>query len=425
MLMTQMLSKSTILYENLQRKYSRKINLDLTRIKKVLKKLGDPQTKIKNPINILGSDGKMSVLTTLKYLLEANYEKVTTFTSPHLYDVRSRIWLKNRYISLRDLKKFIKKVEQKRCKLTLFELLTSAYVLAASKQTNVSYNLCESGLLFRKDSTNLWTHPKAQIVTNINFQHKQWVKPQTINQICKEKVGSLSNSSAIYIAKQKPKVLKIIKRILKKNKSRKIYYGAWKIKKVKNKVYYIDYRNKILLKSKFINSDGLWDNIGLGIKVALDLGVGKNVIRKTIPKIEFEGRVQYIKKGRLKRLLKPKEKLLIDGCHSTTSAQNLANYLKTIKKPIYGIWGMQSNRDPKKFIRYFRGVFKKIITLKIPNEPNSEKGDRLKKIAIETGFDANTAKNTLEALQCLSNKKEKAIVIFGSLYLVGNALSLN
>ena len=52
-----------------------------------------------------------------------------------------------------------------------------------------------------------------------------------------------------------------------------------------------------MLKSKFINSDGLWDNIGLGIKVALDLGVSKNVISKTIPKIEFEGRVQYIKKG--------------------------------------------------------------------------------------------------------------------------------
>ena len=85
----------------------------------------------------------------------------------------------------------------------------------------------------------MWTRPKAQIVTNINFQHKLWVNPQTINQICKEKVCSLSNSSAIYIAKQKPKVLKIIKRILKKNKSRKIYYGAWKIKKVKNKVYYI------------------------------------------------------------------------------------------------------------------------------------------------------------------------------------------
>ena len=138
MLVTQMLSKSTILYENLQRKYSRKINLDLKRINKVLKELGNPQTKIKNPINILGSDGKMSVLTTLKYFLEANYKKVTTFTSPHLYDVRSRIWLKNQYILLKDLKNLIKTVEKKRCKLTLFELLTSAYVLAASRQTNVS-----------------------------------------------------------------------------------------------------------------------------------------------------------------------------------------------------------------------------------------------------------------------------------------------
>ena len=110
--MTQMLSKSTILYKNLQRKYSRKINLDLKRINKVLKKLGNPQTKIKNPINILGSDGKMSVLTTLKYLLEANYEKVTTFTSPHLYDVRSRIWLKNRYILLKDLKNFTNLISQ-------------------------------------------------------------------------------------------------------------------------------------------------------------------------------------------------------------------------------------------------------------------------------------------------------------------------
>tara|TARA_B100000029_G_scaffold285123_1_gene278951 strand:- start:226 stop:1491 length:1266 start_codon:yes stop_codon:yes gene_type:complete len=420
-----MLLKSKILYENLQRKYSRKINLDLTRIKKVLNKLGDPQTKIKNPINILGSDGKMSVLTTLKYLLEANDEKVTTFTSPHLYDVRSRIWLKNRYISLRDLKRFVKKVEKKRCKLTLFELLTSVYVLAASKQTNVTYNLCESGLLFRKDSTNLWNQPKAQIVTNINFQHKQWVNPQTINQICKEKVGSLSNRSTIYIAKQKPKVLKIIKSILKKNKSRKIYYGSWKIIRLNNKLYYIDHSNKILLKSKFVNSQGLWDNLGLGIKVALDLGVTKNVIKKTIPKIEFEGRVQYIKNGRLKRLLQPKEKLLVDGCHSSTSAQNLANYLKTIKKPIYGIWGMQPNRDPKKFIKCFRGMFKEIITLKIPNEPSSEKADRLKKIAKEVGFNAQIGKNTLEAIKYLSNNEEKLIVIFGSLYLVGNALRLN
>ena len=86
---------------------------------------------------------------------------------------------------------------------------------------------------------------------------------------------------------------------------------------------------------------------------------------------------------------------------------------------------MQSNRDPKKFIRCFRGIFTQIITLKIPNETSSEKANRLKKIATESGFNANIGKNMLEVIKGLSNKKEKVIVVFGSLYLAGNALSLN
>ena len=40
----------------------------------------------------------------------------------------------------------------------------------------------------------------------------------------------------------------------------------------------------------------------------------------------------------------------------------LANYLKTIKEPKYGIWGMMKNKEPDLFIKQFKGVFKKIIT---------------------------------------------------------------
>ena len=55
-----------------------------------------------------------------------------------------------------------------------------------------------------------------------------------------------------------------------------------------------------------------------------------------------------------------KEELLIDGCHSKKSAENLYNYLKTLKKPIYGIWGMQKNKVPEEFIKSFKKIFKKI-----------------------------------------------------------------
>ena len=111
------------------------------------------------------------------------------------------------------------------------------------KTDKESYNLVESGLFFRKDSTNLWPYPLSQIITNINFQHQEWINPKTINEICRQKVGYLSEQTTIYTGKQKPKTSKIIKNILKKNLSEKINYGSWKIIKKNKKKYYKDKKN--------------------------------------------------------------------------------------------------------------------------------------------------------------------------------------
>jgi len=419
-----MLSLSTDLYKNLQKRYSRRINLDLERIQKVLTSLGFPHLELEQPINILGSDGKMSMLTSLKYFLEAHKKKVTVFTSPHLYDVRHRFWLKNRYITFKEIKKYTKIVESTGLKLTLFELLTCVYILAAKEQKNINYHLVEAGLLFKKDSTNLWTDPKAQIVTNVNFQHQDWVRPQTLAEICRQKLDSLSQNTTIYIAKQQPKTLKIIKNILKKNKSRQVYASSFKVRKVKDYYLYKDQKNIIPIKSKTIHSEGLINNLALAIKVALDFGVPKQTIIKTIPKIQFEGRVQYLTKDKFKRLLQPHEKLLIDGCHSMASAENLYNYLKTLKEPVYGIWGMQKNKLPDQFIKSFNEIFKKLITVTIPNEPNALEADKLK--AIGQKYMSTSVTNNIEsALKQLSSKETKTIVIFGSLYLIGDVLSKN
>ena len=129
-----MLSNSIDLYKNLQKRYSRRINLDLKRIQKVLVSLSFPHLELINPINILGSDGKMSTLTSLKYFLEAHKKNVTTFTSPHLYDVRHRFWLKDKYITSSEIKKYTKLVEFTGIRLTLFELLTCVYILAAKNK---------------------------------------------------------------------------------------------------------------------------------------------------------------------------------------------------------------------------------------------------------------------------------------------------
>ena len=420
-----MLSQSISLYKKLQKRYSRRINLDLSRINKVLKRLNQPHLNLVNPINILGSDGKMSVLTSLKYFLEGNKKNVTAFTSPHLYDLRQRFWLKNKYISTKEIKKQIKIIESTRLNLTLFELLTCVHILAAKNLNKVSYNLIESGLLFKRDSTNLWRSPKAQIVTNINFQHQEWVTPKTIEEICKQKVGNLSKNTVIYIAPQKIRVLKIIKKLLKNNSSKIIYPTSWRIENKKNILFYKDNKNKIPIKTNFIKSRALISNLGLAIKVALDFGVKKSMILKTIPKIKFEGRIQYIKKGKLKKLLYKNEKLLVDGCHSMSSGTNLYSYLKTLKGPIYGIWGMQKNKMPDKFIKLFNNIFKKIFTIKIPNEPNACNAGELKKISEKFNNNTEVALNIKNAIKKISSKKNKTIVVFGSLYLVGDTLKRN
>ena len=96
------------------------------------------------------------------------------------------------------------------------------YLLAANDQKKIDYNICEAGAGFEADSTNLWENPRAQIVTNINLQHLDLFKVKTLEEVVKIKVGYLSKNTNIYIGKQTPKVLKIIKKILKKNPSKKI-----------------------------------------------------------------------------------------------------------------------------------------------------------------------------------------------------------
>ena len=416
---------SEIYYNKLQKKYSRKINLDRKRIFKVLKKLKFPHLNLKKPINLIGSDGKYTTGINLLNFIEANKKNTTFFQSPHLVSVCHRFRLKKKFINLNQIQKYEDIIDKTRLKLTLFEVLTMIYLLAANDQKKVDYNICEAGAGFEADSTNLWEVPEAQIITNINLQHLDLFKVKTLAEVVKIKVGYLSKNTNIYIGKQTPKVLKIIKKILKKNTSKITYPSTWKIIKSKNKYSYKDRKNTIPIKSRYIHSEGLLNNLGLAIKVALDFNIAPSIIKKTIPKINYEGRMQYVNKGKLRKYLNKNEELLLDGAHSNTSGKNLFNYLKTIKLPIYCVWGMQKNKVPDEFLKEFKGIFKKIITVKIPNEPNSCSAKQLMNIANDQNYNVEIAKGIKQALQTLSSKEKKLIVVMGSLYWVGSVLKEN
>ena len=135
-----------------------------------------------------------------------------------------------------------------------------------------------------------------------------------------------------------------------------------------------------------------------------------------IPKIRYPARIDYLDNGKLSKKIFKTERILVDGCHSETSGQNLYDYLKTLKVPIYGIWAMTKNKDPDMFIKQFKGIFKKIITVKIPNEKNSCTTEELKKIASNQNYETETAKDFKQALKKITSEIEKpvSLIIGGS-----------
>ena len=163
----------------------------------------------------------------------------------------------------------------------------------------------------------------------------------------------------------------------------------------------------------------------MAIKIALDLGIDKKIISKALPKLYFEGRIQYISSGKLINKLKPKERLLIDGCHSTVSGKNLSDYLKKVQSPKYGVWSMMKNKDPSNFIKQFKGVFEKVYTIPINGEKNSMSPKVLAKIAKKNNMNVSSFKSFDAVLKQISTNDKKIICVFGSLYQCGNILNKN
>ncbi len=422
------MSQSINLYNQLanNKLFNKSINFDLKRIKLALKKLDHPERKLNNVINFLGSSGKYTTLHSVKSFIEANKQTTTSYISPSLRDIRERFWMGDRFLTYQEIKQAIRLIGKLKISLTVFEVLTLIYIIHASKK-KADYHLVEAGALFAKDSTNVFDFPLAQVIVNINKQHLNFLakNKKTINEVIYQKVGFLSNFTQIYVGKQKPGVLNKIKKNLKYNKSKINYPNTWKLIKKNKNYFYQDKKNKIKIITENIHSKGLLENLCHAIKISLDFKIKKRVIEKTIPTISFEGRFQYLKSGKIKNKLNKNERIMLDGAHAEADAKNLVNYLKNIKVPKYAIWAMMKNKEPNLFIKQFRGIFKKIVTIPIENEKNCMTAKDLSFIAKKNKFNVDQAKNFDEAIKIISSSDKKLITCIGSLYNVGNILNKN
>ena len=413
----------------LQKLHPKEIDLSLDRIQKLCKKLGNPQDKIK-AISVIGTNGKYSTIQALFAILkEANF-KCNIYTSPHIKRINERFVFNNQELKDDKLANLFEEIEEANSNqpITFFEILTAAYFLKASQYPD-NINLIETGLFHRFDATNILQQNLASIVTAIGLDHLDWLpkNEQTIEKIIFEKTSTLVNSNIIIAKQSTKKIIKNIKKNITNSSSNKLFYNDNYSFSVKGSdfFYYEDKSGKIKLPMPNVKGQFQLENISTAIATVRALksfNIKNEHIQKGIIKIDSIARLQEIKSGKLKELVKDHQ-LFVDGSHNPLGAKVLNEYLESLNCKKHIILGMMANKDHDEYMGYFKNI-STLTTIDIPNQPNSIKGKELKD-KLNKFKNINYKESVEEAIRSIPVKENDIILITGSLYLAGEVLNLN
>ena len=126
-----------IILNKLQKLHPKEIDLSLNRISNLLKKLDDPQNKIK-AISVVGTNGKYSTIQAcFSILKEANF-KCNIYTSPHILKINERFVFNNEQLKDNELLNLLRHIEKVNNNepITFFEILTAGFLYQSSKYQN-------------------------------------------------------------------------------------------------------------------------------------------------------------------------------------------------------------------------------------------------------------------------------------------------
>ena len=415
--------------KRLQELHPKEIDLSLDRTKNLCQKLGNPQDGI-NCISVVGTNGKYSTIQALYAILkEANY-KCNIYTSPHIQKINERFVYNNKPLTDDELSNLLSEVEEVNngTQITFFEILTVAYFHYAKRYPE-NINLIESGLFHRFDATNCLKTNLASIITAIGLDHLDWLstEEQTVNKIIFEKTSTLLNSKIIVAKQSSSEIKNNIQKTIKDNQSKKIFFNEnynFALKE-NNFFYFEDEFGGIKLPKPNLPGEFQLENVSTAIATARQLRnykITNEHIKSAVTKIESIARLQEIKSGKLKDLVK-NNLLFVDGSHNPLGASVLNQYLQSLNCKKHIILGMMANKDHKEYMGYFNDI-ESLTTIDIPNQSNAIKGSDLKN-KINDFKGVRYKKSIQEAISSIKVQDNDIILITGSLYLAGEVLNLN
>ena len=407
---------------------------NLSRVKSILSKLGNPEATLSNVIHIAGTNGKGSTLAFLKSCLIENNYSVNAFVSPHLKTLNERIIIKGSIIDDDSLDQVIRECLSilGKKKISFFEFMT-ACAFELFKRNTSDWSLIEVGMGGSHDATNSIPNKDLSIITPISLDHEIFLG-ETIKKIATEKLGIINHKSTVVFGPQEESLEDLIKDTLSQKNSTGFFYGKdWTIKKINRIIKYEDGDNKIEFQSIGLKGDHQIINAGMCIaslkilqrKEKIELN--DNQIKDGIAKTFWPGRLTELSRG-LKIINNVSCDIWVDGCHNPAGSNVIAEEIISMneknKKETVLILGMSKDKKIDKFLDNFKGIVREILVVPIKNR-ESINFDQVTNASKGMGFNILEKQSISEALESIARRDNLRILICGSLYLAAEALLMD
>jgi len=403
----------------------------LARTKEILKRLGNPQNKLRI-VHIAGTAGKGSTAYLTSLVLGSQGFRVGLHLSPHLVDIRERFQINNQLISkqkflkhLNELKPILEKFARARWgKPDYFETLT---ILAFKifSQEKVNYAVIETGLGGLYDSTNTISNPKKiSVITKISQDHCQ-ILGNTLAEIAFQKMGIVLNGSTVITGSQRPAANWMIKKAARQKQAQLIKIGEkkdFKIKKTGSRGTKFIYQGRPLFLSLIGRHQA--QNCALALKAVEVISVRDQFqlswpkIEKTLAKAHFPGRLEIIKRN--------SKKIILDGAHNEEKMTALAQALKEVfpQEKFDFLIAFKKDKVAQRMIKKIIPLANKVtISAIFSSHSNWQKlaypPEKIKTIFHSFGFEKTKIIDQPPKALERNLKNNRPLVITGSLYLIG------
>jgi dihydrofolate synthase / folylpolyglutamate synthase len=430
-----LLSLAPELWANKGEKPRRKF--DLAHMRVLTEALGHPERRFPSVI-VAGTNGKGSTSATLASILRQAGYRTGLYTSPHLVRVNERIAI-DESISDPEFAEMHSRIEEISQELTqagkldehpsFFETLT-AMALEYFASTRVDIAVLEVGIGGRLDATNV-ADPLLSVITDISLDHTEWLG-NTLTEIAREKAGVLRPKGTLVTVPQYPEVNDALGNAVRDLGARVVNasmyippitpasedFAAESAGLPHNRYPLAVLGEQITIDSPLAGRHQL-RNIALAIAAAVELN--QSFGYRISPQNISDGVANTLWPGRF-QVIPGSPEIVLDVAHNPAGAWALRSALSSRYNgaPLTIIFGVMRDKAIAEIAEILFPIASEVIATKA-SSPRAASAEEIREIAAHVGTEITAAAGIEEAI-VFARQRKRAVVITGSVYLVGAAL---